>query len=202
MPLVMPIIALLLTMYVPSEQDFFLNTDCLYAMPVQSKSAVLWMFLIFCLITPGLSFIIMKQTGYLKSIEMNEQRERDLPILTMLTYCLLLYFVFYTKIGNSTAPKFIFSLPLSGVFVTLIFYFLNRWKKLSIHAAGAGILVGFVLAYILFQTEYQMWVLALSILLSGLVISARLYLKKHDFQEVILGWLVGCFVTFGVNMLY
>ena len=49
-----------------------------------------------------------------------------------------------------------FSLPLSGVFVTAVFYIANYWKKISIHAAGGGILVGFILAYILIQSEYQL----------------------------------------------
>ena len=120
----------------------------------------------------------------------------------MLAYCLILYIFLVLKAGNSGVPRFIFSLPLSGVFVTLVFYFLNKWKKVSIHAAGAGILTGFILAYILYQVEYELWVLIFSILISGLVMSARLYLKKHTLFEVVFGWIIATVITFGVNYFY
>lgn len=202
LPLFMPVLAVSLAFYVPSEQDFFNNTDCLYATYPPLKSAVFWFFVVFCVVMPGISFLIMKWSGFLSSIEMTHKKERDLPILVMMSYCLFLYFIFYTKIGNMEVSKFIFSLPLSGVFVTLAFFFLNRWKKLSIHAASTGILTGFILAYILSMSQYQLWVFIVSILISGVVMTARLYLKKHDLTEVILGWLVGTVLTFGINYLY
>lgn len=202
LPLFMPVIGLSLAMYVPSEQDFFHNTDCLYAMYPEIKSVLFWFFAVFCIIMPGVSFIILKRSGFIQSIQMEDKKERDIPILVMMTYCLLLFFVFYTKLGNVEVPKFIFSLPLSGVFVTLAFFFFNRWKKLSIHAASTGILSGFILAYMLSMTQYHLWVFIVSILISGVVMTARLYLKKHDITEVTIGWFVGAVLTFGVNYLY
>lgn len=202
MPLLMPVYALLLVLYVPSNQDFFFNQDCMYTMPPEAKQAVISMFVVFCVLAPGISFLELRRRKIISSLEMDEQAERMYPILIMLMYCLVLYLLFLYKISSNLVPKYIFALPLSGVLVTAVFAFVNRWYKLSIHAAAAGILSGFILAYLLAQTQYELWVLILSLVVSGVIMSARLYLKKHTLLEVLLGWGTGCFLTFVVNYLY
>jgi len=204
MPLLLPIYALVLVMFVPSNIDFMQNDQCMYAMDIQFKKAFLYMFLIFAVLAPGISFLLLKRSGLIGSLEMDERRERFIPILVMAIYCLVLFFYILYLIDSNrlVVPKFILTLPLSGAAVTTLFLIANRWRKISIHAAAVGILTGFVLAYILQQVEYQLWVFTLSILISGIVMSARLYLQKHTFSEVILGWCIGSLVTFAINFLY
>lgn len=204
MPLFMPIYALLLVMFVPSNIDFMQNDQCMYAMDIQFKKAFLYMFLIFSVLAPGISFLLLKRSGMIGSLEMDDQRERFVPILVMAIYCLVLFFyiIYLIDANRVVVPKFIVALPLSGAVVTTLFLFVNRWKKISIHAAAVGILTGFVLAYILQQIEFQLWVFTISILISGLVMSARLYLQKHTFSEVIIGWFIGSFITFAINFFY
>lgn len=204
MPLLAPIYALLLVMFVPSNIDFMQNDQCMYAMDLQFKKAFLYMFLIFSVLAPGISFLLLKRSGMIGSLEMDERRERFVPILVMAIYCLVLFFyiLYLIDANRLTVPKFIIALPLSGAVVTTLFLIANRWKKISIHSAAAGILTGFILAYILHQVEYQLGIFTVSILISGLVMSARLYLQKHTFSEVIIGWCIGSFFTFAINFLY
>jgi len=204
MPLLMPIYALLLVMFIPSNIDFIQNSQCMYAMDFQFKKAFLYMFLIFCVLAPGVSFLILKRRGIVASLQMEERKERYIPIAVMFVYCLVLFFYinYLINVNRLIVPKFLTMLPLSGALVTAVFIIINRWKKISIHAAASGILVGFVLAYILQQIEYQLWVFTISLLVSGLVMSARLYLQKHTFSEVIIGWLIGSFITFVINFWY
>lgn len=202
LPLLMPIYALLLVMFVPSNQDFFYNEDCMYTIALPAKKALLYMFGIFCVVAPGISFILLQRRKVIESIEMENRKERNIPIIIMLIYCLVLYFLFLVKANGAIIPKFVFSLPLSGVFVTSAFFFLNKWRKVSIHAGGAGILTGFILAYILLHVEYELWMLTLSIFISGLIMTARLYLKKHTMTELVVGWFTASFLTFVVNYFY
>ncbi len=202
MPLFMPMYALLLVMFVPSNQDFLFNYDNLFLQSLPFKTALLTMFGIFCVVAPGISFILLKRSGVISSVEMDTKKERTVPIIVMMIYCLVLYIMFVLKAKELIIPKFIFALPLSGVVVTAIFLIVNRWKKISIHSGAAGILSGFVLAYLLAQTEYQLWVFTLTILISGLVMSARLYLERHTNSELIIGWMIGSFTTFGINYFY
>ena len=202
LPLFIPVYALLLVMYVPSNQDFIFNQDCMYLLPDEAKKALLYMFLIFCVVAPGISFNVLYRRKIIDTIEMETAKERTIPILLMFLYCLMLYVLFVVKSGESILPKFVYALPLSGAIVTAVFFFLNRWKKISIHGAGAGILVGFILAYILQHEVYELWVFALTLIISGLIMTARFYLQKHTFFELVFGWLIGLMVTFLVNYFY
>jgi membrane-associated phospholipid phosphatase len=160
------------------------------------------MFFIFSVLAPGLSFLLLHKKKIISTIDMENQRERNIPMILMLSFCLVLYFLFIIKAQNNILPKYVYALPLSGVFVTVTYTFINRWIKISLHAGGAGILTGFLLAYASAQVEFEMWILIAAILASGLTLTARLYLKKHTQLEVYTGWSLAVLLTFLVNTLY
>lgn len=202
MPLFMPMYALLAAMYIPSDQDYIFNDDCMFLMYDQNKNVVLIYFALFGIVFPGVSYIIMRTSGMISTIEMDDKSERNLPILIMLAYCTALYVILVMKFNEFHAPKYIFGLALSGIAVAMAQFFLNIWKKVSIHAAGAGIAFGFLFAYALGHAEYHLGIVIVPLLASGLVMSARLYLKKHDMIEVTVGWFLGAFLTFTITYLY
>lgn len=202
LPLLMPVYGLLLAMYVPSNQDYLFNEDSLFFLRDEAKLAILYMFMIFSVIAPGLAFVLLHKWKIITTIDMENQRERNIPMFIMLTFCLILYFLFLVKAQNNILPKYIYALPLSGVFVTVIYTYINRWIKISLHGGGAGILTGFLFAYVVEQAEFQFWILIFAIVASGLTIGARLYLKKHTQTEVYTGWSLAVLMTFLVNYLY
>jgi hypothetical protein len=198
----MPVYGLLLTMFVPSNQDYLFNEDSLYLLNEPAKFAILYMFLIFSVIAPGLSFVFLKRRNIISTIDMENQRERGIPMFLMLAYCLVLYALFLYKAQNNILPKYIYALPLTGVFVTVFFTAINRWIKISLHAGGAGILTGFVFAFAMQQVEFQFWILIAVIIASGLTLSARLFLKKHTPLEVFTGWTLSVVITVAVIFFY
>ncbi|MCF8416587.1 MAG: hypothetical protein K9G40_10115 [Crocinitomicaceae bacterium] len=202
LPLFMPVYGLVLAMYIPSNEDYILNEDSLYFLTDAAKQAILYMFFIFSVLAPGLSFLLLHKKKIISTIDMENQRERNIPMILMLSYCLVLYFLFVIKAQDNILPKYVYALPLSGVFVTVTYTFINRWIKISLHAGGAGILTGFLLAYASAQLEFEMWILIAAILASGLTLTARLYLKKHTQLEVYTGWSLAVLLTFLVNTLY
>ncbi|MDP4683324.1 MAG: hypothetical protein NWS40_01410 [Crocinitomicaceae bacterium] len=202
LPLFMPVYGLVLAMYIPSNEDYILNEDSLYFLTDAAKQAILYMFFIFSVLAPGLSFLLLHKKKIISTIDMENQRERNIPMILMLSYCLVLYFLFVIKAQDNILPKYVYALPLSGVFVTVTYTFINRWIKISLHAGGAGILTGFLLAYASAQVEFEMWILIAAILASGLTLTARLYLKKHTQLEVYTGWSLAVLLTFLVNTLY
>ncbi len=201
-PLLMPIYGLLLVMYIPSDHLTY-NPYCMYYLPVENKISIVYIFLLFGFAAPGLSFYLLQRRNIIQSIEMDSRKERTIPIVIMFAYCLMLYILLlYLSKGSTLLPKYLYALPLSGVLVTFVFFFLNRWKKISIHSAASGILVGFILAYIIGHVEFKLIMLAIAIVISGLVMSARLFLEKHTLTETIIGWVIGAFITFSVNYFY
>ena len=202
LPLLMPIYGLIITMYVPSNQNYLFNEDSLFFLTSQAKTFILYMFFVFSVAAPGISFLVLRKRNIITTIDMENQGERSIPMIISLIYCLLLYFLFIYQFPSGVLPKYIYALPLSGVFVTTIFAFINRWIKISLHAGGAGILSGFMFAYAAEQAEFQFWILIFAILASGLTIAARLFLKKHTQLEVYAGWTLATLLTFCVNYFY
>ena len=133
---------------------------------------------------------------------MENRLERSLPLLIMLVFCLLLFVVFLVKDENHILPKYCYALPLSGAIVMLSFLGINRFIKISLHAGGAGILVGYLLAFFSAQIEFEISILLASIIVSGLTIMARLYLNKHVPIEVYTGWTLAMVITFLTNFWY
>ncbi|TXI85007.1 MAG: phosphatase PAP2 family protein [Crocinitomicaceae bacterium] len=202
LPLFMPLFGLLIAMYVPSSPQSLVDNDSLFLMIDQNKWVVLFMFFVFSTVAPGLSFVILRALNVITTIDMESKRERLIPMLIMLAYCLLLYFLFLVKAHNNILPKYVYALPLAGVFVTASFTLINRWIKISLHAGGAGILSGFIFAYSMEQAEFQFWTILVVILASGLTIMARLFLRKHTPTEVYSGWSLAVLITFLINFYY
>jgi membrane-associated phospholipid phosphatase len=193
---------MLIVMFVPSNQDFLFNEDSMYLLPLQNKMIVIYMFFIFSIVAPGISFVILRLMNVITTIDMESRRERLIPMILMLTYCLILYFLFMLKAQNNMLPKYVYALPLAGVFVTASYTLINRWIKISLHGGGAGILTGFVFAYSFEQAEFKFWTLIAVVLASGLTIMARLFLRKHTPTEVYTGWSLAVVVTFLINFYY
>ncbi len=81
-PLVLPIIALILVMYVPSDHGFY-NTYCFYNLHPKEKLRLLYHYTVFIGLAPALSFYLMKRHKMIQSIEMETQKERRAPIAIM-----------------------------------------------------------------------------------------------------------------------
>lgn len=195
LPLFMPIYGLLLTFYIPS-QEFDISKPSMFEMTDGLKAQILFLFLVFVTIAPGVSFVLMYKRGLLSSVEMEERKERLFPLFIMLSYCILLFFLFWKKAPNYFLPVYIYILPLTGGIVALICMILTTRFKISLHAAGTGIFVGYLCAFASNQIEFHSSIILLGILFSGCVLSARLYLNKHTPNQVYLGWGLAFLATY------
>ena len=168
----------------------------MYLLNPELKKQLLYLFFIFSALAPGISFFALHKRQIITTIDMENQRERNIPLMIMFAYCLVLYLMFVFKAPNNVLPKYFYALPLSGAIVTGSFMFINRWIKISMHAGGAGILVGYLLAFAKAQAQFEFWIILAAILASGVTIASRLYLNKHRPIEVYTGWSLAVFITF------
>jgi membrane-associated phospholipid phosphatase len=201
LPLLMPTYGLLLTLYIPSQQ-FNLDKDSLYLLNPDLKKQLLYLFFTFSALAPGISFFALHKRQIISTIDMENQRERNIPLIIMLAYCLVLYLMFVFKAPDNVLPKYFYALPLSGALVTGTFMFINRWIKISMHAGGAGILVGYLMAFAKQQMHFEFWIIIAAVVASGLTIASRLYLNKHRPIEVYTGWTLAVLITYFCNDLY
>lgn len=204
LPLFTPLYALAIVFFIPSEQaPWLLEMDNLFFIQTAEKWSLLYNFFLFGTVIPGALLVFLHSRGLVSTIEIDDRRERSLPILIMGLCCMSLYFMLiYVSPETRYVPKFIYSLPLSGGISVGIFFLMTLWRKVSLHAGGVGIMTGFLMAYVGHMTSYEAWILPVAVIVSGITMSARVYLGKHTMMEVVVGWLTGTFVTFIVNYLY
>jgi len=195
LPLFMPFYGLLLTIYIPSQEAIISNPS-LFDLSGALKIQILFLFLVFTALAPGMSFVLMFKRGLLSSVEMDERKERLFPLFIMLSYCILLFFLFWKKAPDYLLPIYVYSLPLTGALVALVFIIITSNYKISLHAAGAGMLTGYLFAFGGNQMIFNIWIIFIGVLSSGLILSGRLYLNKHTPNQVYSGWVIAFLVTY------
>ena len=140
-------------------------------------------------IMPAMAILMMKALGFIKSLDMPDKQDRIIPFIATMTFYIWAYLV--------VKNYFDFMLPLYSKFILgivvslMLSFFINLFLKLSIHMVGmAGLMAGTLL--MMKNSEKSLTeVFLVIIVLTGLVASARLYLKAHTTKEVFIGFLIG-----------
>lgn len=197
LPLLMPVYAIAVTMYIPSVEPSFYQKNTLYWLNPSFKLVVIAWFAIFSFIAPGLSLLILRYSNSISSIQVDRREERGAPITVTAMFCFILGVLFLLKLPISI----LYALPWGGFAAIVIAGFINRRDKISLHALGAGMLFGFFVSYYSLQAEYFFEILVISTLVCGLVLSARVYLGKHTLQQVFAGFGLG-FICIFLSVLF
>jgi hypothetical protein len=85
LPLLMPTYGLLVTLYIPSEQ-IHLDKDSMYLLNPELKKQLLYLFFTFSALAPGISFFALHKRQIITTIDMENQRERNIPLMIMFAY--------------------------------------------------------------------------------------------------------------------
>lgn len=185
-PLMMPLYLLFL----------IFNIDSLFALlPVEIKVYNYLVTFFFLFLMPLLSLPLFKHYHLIKSYHLDAKQERVYPILVTVGFA----FVGFWLLGH--IPYSVISQQLYLMLIILLSGFAIitlRWK-MSMHMTALGAACGFMFV---FQSKYMMGnireIFMSLILLSGIVASARLYLKKHTPLQVYAGFLFGFLVITGI----
>lgn len=201
LPLIMPVVALLLVMFTPAELDYT-SLHSLYYIPLNAKLYFIYTFLIFAFIAPCISIIILKASKIINTIEMDNKKERYAPLVLTAGYSIMLIVLLNQRHSDFYISGHLFAMAYSGLCVSVIFMTINNWTKISLHTGGAGMLVGFLIAYSLEQSLLLDWPIYFVVGLAGLIISARLILEKHTPKQAYLGFIAGSLITFVLDRLF
>lgn len=156
-------------------------------MPLAYKMIVLGMACCFTILLPALAICLFRRImGYTRE-EMGERKHRYVPFaLTILSYVSGL-----VSMHRLNIPWYMTGILLAALLILATFLVVNiRWK-LSEHMAGAGGIVGGLVAFSALFGYNPVWWLCLSILIAGILGTARLILSHHTPGEVLGGFIVG-----------
>jgi membrane-associated phospholipid phosphatase len=145
---------------------------------------------------PLVAVSALYMTGTIKSFVMNEATERAIPFtFTSIFYWIMSYLFFNQFKESLTIIVIMMSISTTISLVSIISFF---WK-ISAHAAGICGIIGFMFVITLKYPEVQLtYPLALMIILSGIIMSIRLYLQVHNIKEVLVGGLLAFLLNFSL----
>jgi hypothetical protein len=178
-PLILPTLGMIIL--------FNLNTYLSYSIPGQAKKFILLIVFINSAIAPVLSILLLKKTGFIKDVMLDERSERMLPLLLSAIY----FFITYYLLRKVALPSLLYFYIIGAtvlVLLTLIITF--RWK-ISIHMVSMGGFTGFLISLALLLHIDIDRLLILTFLASGLLGTARIKLNAHDLPQVFAGYVMG-----------
>ncbi|WP_162055302.1 hypothetical protein [Pontibacter pamirensis] len=179
---------LLLPTYLFAVILYYMPTATL-TLPYQIRWIVLCMIFFTTFIIPGVAAYSMVRLGHLDSIEMNRREQRSMPLLfTGVCYALTSYLL-YRESTFDAIFYFVMGIIAASVFLTFI---ISQFWKISAHSMGMGGGLGLLLVLNWLAPDAMMvGPIALGILLTGAVLSARLSLHAHTPAEVYGGFVSG-----------
>ncbi len=160
------------------------------------------LFMLSCII-PMIAVLMMYFLGFMQGgLEMSDSKDRIGPlIVTGICYCWL-----FINFFNSSYVPIILTIFMLGATIGLFITFLmNLFQKVSLHMVGLGGLIAgsitlvfgggygsfeIILLNQIFNINLVL-LLMLIVLITGLVASARLYLKAHVTHEIYGGFIIG-----------
>lgn len=178
-PLLVPVYATIL----------ILGLSLLSALPLASKVIFTLVVFLFSTVAPMCMVLLLKKLGYISDIALNGRKERLIPyLITILSFSGIALF-FHLK----HAPLWMSLFYAGGALAALVNMLVNfRWK-ISAHAAA---MAGLVALLVVINREAiphpsMIWWMAATLLLTGLLGSARVWLGRHTVMQVMCGYVVG-----------
>ncbi len=185
-PLFMPTYGMLLIFFSNQLTGF----NC-YAMPdvMAINKMIFLVVIVFTMIIPGLSALLLKRMGKIKSLSMETRQERQIPF-AITGFC---YLAAYSIIQNfmESANQMILIVLAGAQLAILVALIISTFWKVSIHMIGIGGIVGMELLMMKFFHSSWEILLYATLFIAGLVGFARLRLNAHQPAEVLVGFILG-----------
>lgn len=171
----------------------FTLADPMIVLPPGYTTTAQWLIVLVISITtfviPALSMIMLKFTGSIKSLKLESRRDRFIPFMYIVVFYGFTAYYFNKQMMVTNLASGIFILVATMVLLTAI---INFFWKISVHGVSVGGMVGIFLAVTyLNSSSVIIYMLFGSIIIAGLVLSARLKLQAHTQMQVYMGFMTG-----------
>jgi len=150
-------------------------------------------------IFPILLLWLLKRFEMIKSYHMVTIEERKFPLLLFISISFIIGNWLYKSAIVDLLSLFFFGYGLSLICISV---FLYLKIKISLHTMGVSGLIGFLIYFSYFYKINIITIFAALFVLAGLVASARLKLRAHQLNEVLLGGVIGIVSQFVVYLIY
>lgn len=166
-----------------------LNLSMMSFVPFASKVVFTAAVALFNVVIPMLLVFVLKRFGIVQDIGLNNRSERPIPYIIMILCFAGTAFFFHLK----GAPLWMTLFYAGGAVAALVNLIVNFWWKISAHAAAMAGLVALLMIINrdgLPHASIAGWLIA-TVIVTGLLGSARVWLGRHTVGQVMAGYAVG-----------
>lgn len=186
-PLLVPTYALLVLLN--------LKTHSILAIPENYRYIIVIFIFLTTFVIPTIVIFILLKLGKIVSLEMVSQRERVFPIL----FIAIVYYMTYHLLKQVGVTGLLTLFMIGSTMLVLLSLLINYATKISLHMTAWGGFLGTLLGFAI-RFNYDLNILIYStIILLGVIASARLKLNAHTPFQVYSGFLLG---TLGMVILF
>ncbi len=174
-PLLVPTWAMILISYI----------SVLSFIPTGALWATIGVVFLITAIVPAVGILTLQRAGLVTDPGLNNRGERAYPyMIVMLCYGVCAYFL--TRAGAPGWLPLFFLGALATSFINLV---VNKWWKISAHAAAMAGLIAMLLRLVAVHqnvVSLDGWITG-AVLATGLVMTARVYMGRHTLLQVLAG---------------
>ena len=156
-------------------------------LPWRYKLWVLCSTYIFTIGLPVLGIFLYRRLSGLTASQLRQRKARFWPYIISF----VCYAVYLRTMNVMHLPRFMCGIVVGALFIQGVCLLLNLRWKISMHSAGAGGIIGVLMAYsVVFSFNPVLWLCG-AVLLNGMVMTSRMILRQHTLWQVWIGTFVG-----------
>ena len=134
-------------------------------LPLLYKLTVVAMVYVFTILLPRLCIYVYRKLNGWAPVQLRLRENRAIPyILFILSYVACLHLMFRMHM-----PRYMCGILVSALLIQMVCVIVNVWWKISMHSAGAGGVIGALVAYSVLFMFNPVWWLCVTVLISGAV---------------------------------
>lgn len=163
----------------------YLQPGYYLGMPTEEKNKIILRVAVNTIFFPGITVLLLKGLGFVKSIFLRGQKERIIPYVAANIF----YFWMFLVFKNQPEVPHITTSFILGIFLSSSLALIaNSYFKISMHALGMGALIGLMLVIVYSGFPFGTFLpLMLTLLISGIVCTSRLIVSDHTLFDINAG---------------
>jgi uncharacterized membrane protein HdeD (DUF308 family) len=154
---------------------------------------------------PAIATLILHRLKIVDDLDVSQRKQRILPYIIFLFFYLCTFMMFKPKPTPSLVymEDPILATAILGATLSLIIsFFLNNFKKVSMHTTGISGLLGFAIGISFYSNHPMFAIVLLALLATGLLAASRIVLRAHTPTETFWGMFSGLFSQFLAFKIY
>jgi membrane-associated phospholipid phosphatase len=166
---------------------FYITPLGVFSVVEQIKGQLLLLIFLMTFLAPITAILTFYALGVIESLKMDELSDRQYPFLvTSIFYTIITWRVAFFS-DFQTIPVLGIILGGTTISIILVTWISTSWK-ISAHSVGMCGMIGFMMGILIKYAEEVLFLPFISsIILAGLLMSARMYLNVHTPNQILAG---------------